>query len=305
MKHILFLIAASALLFSSCKETPPETPLTPESPSSGTPLTGIDFAEPALTLMEGGNATLTVVFTPADATNKNITWENLNEDIVTLGENGAVTAVAEGLATITVTAEDGEHTATCVVTVSWLGRASFRTDKTWTVGTQTWSDAVMAERCAGKEDYSGVYASTDHVTDCRENGAYGHLFSWMAVSTYAAQLCPEPWRTPVSRDFIDLDIALGGDGTNKMADMHINNYVDPEMWGGEHGGYCWVNDADELIVQSQGAYGLYWSGESANRNNAAILLFGIDPEAYPPDYGASSPAGTSHKNNGATLRCIR
>jgi uncharacterized protein (TIGR02145 family) len=301
MKKLL-LFALSALLFAACDDPTTTTTTNPE----GVALTGVDFDKPTLTMGEGDEATLEVIFTPADATNKNITWENEDDDVATVDEDGLVTAVSEGQTTVTITSEEGGHTATCIVTVSWLGEISFKTDKTWTVGTQTWSDAVMAERCVGKDDYSGVYNSTDHVIDCRQNGDYGHLFSWMAVSTYAAQLCPEPWRTPVAQDFIDLDKALGGDGTNKQADMHINNYVDPEMWGGEHGGYCWVDPADnELIVQSQGTYGLYWSGESANRNNACALLFGIDPEAYPPDYGVSSPAGTSHKNNGAQLRCIK
>ena len=61
--------------------------------------------------------TLIPVFTPANATNKNVTWESDDEDVAAVSDAGVVTAIAAGTANITVTTEDGGKTATCVVTV--------------------------------------------------------------------------------------------------------------------------------------------------------------------------------------------
>ena len=54
---------------------------------------------------------------PSDATNKNVTWSTSDASIATVTD-GVVTAVAPGTATITVTTEDGNKTATCAVTVT-------------------------------------------------------------------------------------------------------------------------------------------------------------------------------------------
>ena len=59
--------------------------------------------------------TLVVTFTPANATNKTITWSSSSDSIATVSE-GKVTGVAEGTATITATTANGK-TATCSVTV--------------------------------------------------------------------------------------------------------------------------------------------------------------------------------------------
>ena len=57
------------------------------------------------------------VITPANATNKSVTWTSSNPSVATVS-NGTVTALAAGSTTITVTTADGDFTATCSVTVS-------------------------------------------------------------------------------------------------------------------------------------------------------------------------------------------
>ncbi len=61
---------------------------------------------------------LTPVFSPANATNKNVTWKTNAKYVATVTADGVVTGFGEGTATITATSEDGGHTATCTVTVS-------------------------------------------------------------------------------------------------------------------------------------------------------------------------------------------
>ena len=69
----------------------------------------------SLELTEGETATLTATVKPDNATNKTVTWTSSSSSIATVDQNGKITAVSEGTATIT--AKAGDKTATCSVTV--------------------------------------------------------------------------------------------------------------------------------------------------------------------------------------------
>ena len=62
------------------------------------------------------DVTLTATVKPDDATDKTVTWTSSNPAVATVDANGTVHAVAAGEATIT--AQAGDKTATCVVTVT-------------------------------------------------------------------------------------------------------------------------------------------------------------------------------------------
>lgn len=67
---------------------------------------------------KGGMVKLEPIFTPATATNKNVTWTSSKPEVATIAADGTVTGVSIGETTITVTTEDGEFTATCKVEVT-------------------------------------------------------------------------------------------------------------------------------------------------------------------------------------------
>lgn len=83
------------------------------------PVTGLELNKNSLTLQEKGSDTLTATVKPADATSQDVTWESSDTDIATVSEDGTVTAVSAGRATITATAADGSGaSASCEVTVT-------------------------------------------------------------------------------------------------------------------------------------------------------------------------------------------
>jgi len=84
----------------------------------GKPVTSVELNKTSLNLTVGNIELLTASVKPDDATNKNVTWNSSRNSIATVDQNGKVTAVAVGSATITVTTVDGDRTATCNVTVT-------------------------------------------------------------------------------------------------------------------------------------------------------------------------------------------
>lgn len=80
-------------------------------------VSGVSLDESEISLEVGETQALTATFTPANATNKSVTWTSNNTNVATVSNAGLVTAVGTGNATITVTTEDGNKTATCAVEV--------------------------------------------------------------------------------------------------------------------------------------------------------------------------------------------
>ena len=109
------LLVATVLLstsFWSCSKNEEPEPTPP-----AVTVTGVTLNKTDLMLEIGGSETLTATVAPADATNKNVTWKSSDATVATVDDNGKVTGVAAGEATITVTTEDGGKTATCKVSV--------------------------------------------------------------------------------------------------------------------------------------------------------------------------------------------
>lgn len=83
-----------------------------------TPVSAITVSPGTLYLSLNETAEMIATVTPEDATDATVTWSSSNTDVVTVDENGTVTAIAAGTATITATAHDGSETqGTASVTV--------------------------------------------------------------------------------------------------------------------------------------------------------------------------------------------
>jgi uncharacterized protein YjdB len=88
------------------------------------PVTGVTMNPTTAAVNVGTTAQLAAIVSPANATNKAVSWSSSSSLIATVNSTGLVTGVAVGSATITVTTLDGAKTGTCIVTVSPGGISS-------------------------------------------------------------------------------------------------------------------------------------------------------------------------------------
>lgn len=100
----------------------------------------------AQTIDVGGTVSFTATVSPDNATDKTVTWTTSDASVATV-DNGVVTAVAAGTATITAIATNGtddtsdDKTATCAVTVNPITYTV-----TYSVVNGTWSDGTTANK---------------------------------------------------------------------------------------------------------------------------------------------------------------
>lgn len=81
-------------------------------------VTWVTLNKDEVTLTVWDEETLTATIAPKDATYKGVTWSSSNTDVATVDEDGKITAVAAGSATITAKSTDNtSKKATCAVTV--------------------------------------------------------------------------------------------------------------------------------------------------------------------------------------------
>lgn len=108
-------------------------------------VTGVSLNTNSLELYESASQTLVATVSPSNATNKNVTWESSNESVATVDSSGKVSALSAGTTTITVTTEDGNKTASCLVTVKASVKVTGVTlNKSSTTLTRTHTETLTA-----------------------------------------------------------------------------------------------------------------------------------------------------------------
>lgn len=96
-------------------------PSSSSSQSSVVPVTTVQVGPSRVTLYlddEDPTRTLNLIVLPQNATNKEVTWSSSKEDVATVDQNGKVTALKMGTATITATSkDDASKKGSSVITV--------------------------------------------------------------------------------------------------------------------------------------------------------------------------------------------
>lgn len=88
-------------------------------------VTGVTLDKATASVDTGSTVMLTATIEPSNASNQNISWSSDNETVATV-ENGTVTGVSAGTATIGVMTEDGGYSAVCNVTVNEVVVSEYR-----------------------------------------------------------------------------------------------------------------------------------------------------------------------------------
>ena len=82
------------------------------------PATSVQLTQSSVILSKGESTQLVATVLPEDATNKAVNWTSSDETVAVVDEQGIVTAISIGKASITATTTDGTNlSSTCVVTV--------------------------------------------------------------------------------------------------------------------------------------------------------------------------------------------
>ena len=84
----------------------------------GKHVSSVILSDTELTMAAGTTETLYATVMPLSAFNKNVTWVSTNPKVATVDEDGNVKALKAGTTTVIAYCEDGDVTASCVVTVT-------------------------------------------------------------------------------------------------------------------------------------------------------------------------------------------
>ena len=164
IKICLTLLAMSLFVCTGCSKDDPEEPIVK--------VESVKLNKSSLTLVEGDSETLEATISPSDAINKKVSWESSNVAVATV-EDGKVTAVKFGKATITVTTEDGGKTSTCEVAVAdkAIAVADVKLDKSTLTLMEKESDTLIATITPDDATNKGIsWKSSDKTIATVEEG---------------------------------------------------------------------------------------------------------------------------------------
>ena len=138
-------------------------------------VTGISLNKTRLALEPGDSETITATVTPSYATEKSVTWSSNNTSVATVSSSGVVTAVGQGICTITATTVDGGYYAECEVAVKQetaIGQTFVAVDLGLPSGTK-WASFNLG---ASKPE------------------EYGDYYAWGETEPYYSSLAPLTWK---------------------------------------------------------------------------------------------------------------
>ena len=190
-------------------------------------VTSVAVSPTSLNLEVGQTGTLTATVKPDNATNKTVTWTTSNDKVATVDNNGVVTAVGKGTATITAAA-DGK-TATCTVTVkepAHVHDADVTVDaKASTCKEQGWEAYYKCSKCGAVVDKDGKAAEIKYLplaahkltetkavpATCTEDGTEAYWTCSVCKKMFADKDGKKEIKAPVKIDALGHDIVKNED----------------------------------------------------------------------------------------------
>ena len=153
----------------------------------------------SVTLEKGNSETISVTISPTNASNKGVAWTSSNEAVATVDENGIITAVGVGEATVTATSKDGSKTVSCQVTVTETAEVKKQrqalTALYQAMNGEQWSERTAVNWCtnASLGEWKGVTMEDDKVTGLvlEEANMMGEIPAEIKDLTYLTHLTIE------------------------------------------------------------------------------------------------------------------
>lgn len=275
---LLLILGMSSTLLSSCKED--------EDEDATIVISSLSLDKTILSLAVGDTYTFTPVITPANATNQTIIWTTSDASIATV-DNGVVTAIAVG--TTIITANNGTHNVTCVLTVSQNGESSILINgvrwatcnvyKPGTFASSPESSGMFYQwNCKVGWPTTGVIGSitaTDG-SNTWNNSWNGGLIPDSSSETWASINDPSPkgFRIPTYNEIktlldtskvISTRVALKNISGIKFIDKASGNFIFMPLSG------CRTNPGGNVVDAS--FMGAYWSCTPIGNYYAYVLYF--------------------------------
>lgn len=253
VSEFLCLAMSAGILFSSCeKQSGNQTPA----------LESLSVSPSELVLEIGGTADLLVEALPENAEIGTINWTSSDDNIVAVDENGSVTAVAAGKATVTASA--GEINSSCSVTVMADPQAGdiLYSDGTWSTDLEAgktpvavifWAGDATADDPELKNDFPEctrglAVALTQKISPWQYNwDAYGSMVNdWVEANTSYVPVYTKP-----SGEYFNKCIGY----SNTKAMSEFNAAAENSEWPIE--AIQVVDEYNSTVVAPEGTSGWY------------------------------------------------
>ena len=234
-------------------------------------VTNVTLDKNNITLDIGETATLKANVHPEDAANKTVSWTSSNSAVADV-INGIITAKEVGKTTITVTTDDGNFTAECIVTVTpeWVEISGIKWAK---------RNVDMPGTFAAKPEDAGMFyqwnrkvgwSSTDPLMSSNGDSVWYKIPNdpgnfWNKDNDH----CPIGWRVPTITELESLIIA----GTEWITLNGVNGRI---FGSGDNTIFLPAAGAREYYIG--GLYGIgengqYWSNSLIAMNTIQFLGF--------------------------------
>lgn len=125
--------------------------------ASPIPFTGFGFKRKKTGIWINDTISMEVIFQPADANNKILTWKSLSTDVASINETGVIKGLSLGVSKIVAITDDGNFSDTCEISV--LSENQFASQDIGTVcvkGNLTLNNGLMTVSAGGADIWNAI-----------------------------------------------------------------------------------------------------------------------------------------------------
>ena len=244
----------------------------------------------------GETEQLTATVKPADAANKSVRWKSNDENVVSVDANGKLTAISSGMATVTVTTEEGNFTALCKVTVTNPDDTTTDTETQPDGSTVTTVEDVNGSSSSTTVDKNGVSTTTvslsETVIDQADRNDMAVILPMVGV-TAATDIDAAPSVTvelPTSgATKVEIPVLDMTPGTVAvLVDARGNETVIKNSVIGNNGLIVTLADGDTVkILDNTQSYGdvaaNHWAKDNIDYVTSRGLFVGVDDANFAPE----------------------